>query len=134
IYLFARHEASVNWRMLFLNPGILATLVGLIMLFLPFSWPDMIVRTFEDVGKMTVPLSMILIGSLLADTRMDDFKQYCSNLYIWLASLMKLLILPLTLLIFILFGVPRNTASYCRADNRYAKRHHHYGVCTEVWS
>ncbi|SEJ13093.1 hypothetical protein SAMN04488127_1057 [Bhargavaea ginsengi] len=106
IYLFARHEASVNWRMLFLNPGILATLVGLIMLFLPFSWPDMIVRTFEDVGKMTVPLSMILIGSLLADTRMDDFKQYCSNLYIWLASLMKLLILPLTLLIFILFGVP----------------------------
>lgn len=108
IYLFTRHDASVNWRMLFLNPGILATLVGLVMLFLPFSWPDMLLRTFEDVGKMTVPLSMILIGSLLADTSMNDFRYYSRNLYIWAASAMKLLILPVTLLVFLLFQVPNH--------------------------
>ncbi|WP_376869500.1 AEC family transporter [Bhargavaea changchunensis] len=106
IYLFTRNDASVTWRALFLNPGILATLVGLAMLFLPFNWPDMLLRTFEDVGKMTVPLSMILIGSLLADTRFEDFKLYSKNLYIWSASLMKLWILPLTLLVFLFLQVP----------------------------
>ena len=108
IYLFTRHETTVDCRRLFLNPGILATLVGLAMLFLPFSWPDMLLRTFEDVGKMTVPLSMILIGSLLADTRVADFKYYSRNLYIWTASLMKLLILPLSLLVFLFLQVPEH--------------------------
>lgn len=106
IYLFTRHEAAVYWPRLFLNPGILATLIGLVMLFLPFSWPDMLLRTFEDVGQMTVPLSMILIGSLLADTKMADFRRYSSNLYLWIASIMKLLVLPTTLLVFLFLQVP----------------------------
>jgi malate permease and related proteins len=106
IYLFTRHDVSVSWRVLFLNPGILATLLGLTMLFLPFSWPGMLLRTFEDVGTMTVPLSMILIGSLLADTSIKDFKYYSRNRYIWAASFMKLLALPVTLLVFLLFQVP----------------------------
>ncbi|WP_236823315.1 AEC family transporter [Bhargavaea massiliensis] len=106
IYLFTRHEAAVDWRRLFLNPGILATLIGLVMLFLPLNWPDMLLRTFEDVGQMTVPLSMILIGSLLADTKMADFRRYSSNLYLWIASIMKLLVLPSTLLVFLFLQVP----------------------------
>lgn len=106
IYLFTRHEADVYWPRLFLNPGILATLIGLVMLFLPFSWPDMLLRIFEDVGQMTVPLSMILIGSLLADTKMADFRRYSSNLYLWIASIMKLLVLPTTLLVFLFLQVP----------------------------
>ncbi|KZE40316.1 auxin efflux carrier [Bhargavaea cecembensis] len=108
IYLFTRHDVSVSWRVLFLNPGILATLVGLAMLFLPFSWPGMLLRTFEDIGTMTVPLSMILIGSLLADTSMNDFRYYSRNVYLWTASSMKLLVLPMTLLIFLLFRVPEH--------------------------
>lgn len=108
IYLFTRHEAAVYWPRLFLNPGILATLIGLVMLFLPLSWPDMLLRTFEDVGQMTVPLSMILIGSLLADTSMNDFRRYSRNVYIWAASSMKLLVLPVTLLVFLLFQVPEH--------------------------
>lgn len=106
IYLFTKHDKSVNWRVLFFNPGILATLVGVCMLFLPFSWPDIILTTFEGVGKMTIPLSMILIGSLLADIQMKDFLQYGKNVYVWSAAMLKLIILPLSLLVFIFLPVP----------------------------
>ena len=106
IYLFTMHDRSVNWSVLFFNPGILATLLGVSMLFLPFSWPDMILTTFEGVGKMTIPLSMILIGSFLADIEMKDFLLYGKNIYIWIASILKLIILPLSLLVFLFLPVP----------------------------
>ena len=108
IYLFTRHDQNINWRVLFFNPGILATLVGVCMIFLRFSWPDMILMTFEGVGKMTIPLSMILIGSFLADIQMKDFLQYGKNVYIWIAAILKLIILPLSLLVFIFLPVPRS--------------------------
>jgi len=108
IYLFTKHDRSINWRVLFFNPGIVATLVGVCMLLLPFSWPDMILKTFEEVGKMTIPLSMILIGSFLAEIEMKDLLLYRKNIYIWIAAILKLMILPLTLLVFIFLPVPRS--------------------------
>src|SRR5699024_3303378 len=90
IYLFTRNEQSIHWKRLFLNPGILSTFVGLIMLFLPYRWPDPFIETFESVGMMTIPLSMILIGSSLADVKWHDFRQYGQNIYIWIAASCKL--------------------------------------------
>src|SRR5690625_7631222 len=92
--------------MIFYNPGILATFICLCMLFLQLIWPKMLLDTFEDVGKMTIPLSMILIGSLLADLRMKDLRQYSKNIYIWIALFCKLLFLPLSLLVFLFLHVP----------------------------
>lgn len=106
IYLFTKGEQHVNWKVLFLNPGILSTLTGLIMLFMPFSWPTPLLATFEDVGKMTIPLSMILIGSLLADIRKHEWRQYSKNIYLWIAASCKLVMLPLTLFVFLFFHVP----------------------------
>lgn len=60
----------------------------------------------EDVGKMTIPLSMILIGSMLADIRLQDMRQYFKNIYVWIAALYKLLIIPLFLLVFLFLNVP----------------------------
>ena len=106
IYIFTKSEPRINWKGLFLNPGILSTLLGLGMLFLPYKWPNPILDTFESIGKMTIPLSMILIGSLLSDIKWYDFKTYCKNIYLWIAACCKLLILPSFLLIFIFFNVP----------------------------
>lgn len=108
IYLFTKHEQNVNWKMLFFNPGIVATLVGLCMLILPFGWPSILLKTFEDVGKMTIPLSMMLIGSFLADFDKKDFIWFGKNRYIWLAATMKLLLLPLSLLFFVFLPVPHS--------------------------
>ncbi|OZU87348.1 auxin efflux carrier [Virgibacillus indicus] len=106
IYIFTKNEQSVNWKGLFLNPGILSTLTGLVMLFLPYKWPSPISDTFKSIGEMTIPLSMILIGSLLAEIKWHDFRQYSKNLYIWIAAGCKLVILPVFLFIFLFLHVP----------------------------
>jgi len=106
IYIFTKDEQSINWKALFFNPGILSTLVGLGMLFFPYNWPAPLLDTFESVGKMTIPLSMLLIGSLLADIQWYDLRQYCKNVYIWIAAGCKLLVLPLFLFIFLFLDVP----------------------------
>lgn len=106
IYIFTKSEQSVNWKLLFLNPGFLSTIIGLVMLFLPYKWPGALLDTFEGVGKMTIPLSMILIGSLLADIRWHELRKYSKNIYIWIASCCKLIILPLFLFVFFFLHVP----------------------------
>lgn len=106
IYIFTKSESLINWKGIFLNSGILATMLGLIMLFSPYEWPSPILNTFETVGKVTIPLSMILIGSLLAEIKWDDLWNYSRNIYIWIASCCKLLIIPSFLIIFLYFNVP----------------------------
>lgn len=106
IYIFTKEQRQINWKGLIFNPGILSTLLGLFMMFLPFHWPQAFLETFEDVGKMTIPLSMILIGSLLAEISWSDFRQYIKNVYIWIAASFKLLIFPISLLVFLVFNVP----------------------------
>jgi len=105
IYLFTKNKHGMNRRLLVLNPGILSTLIGLIILFLPFKLPLMILETFESIGKMTILLSMILIGSLLAEIDRKKLIDYSKNIYIWIAASWKLIILPLFLFVFLLFNV-----------------------------
>ena len=106
IYIFTKKDQRVNWKPLLLNPGILSTFVGLGMLFLPYTWPRPMLDTFESVGMMTIPLSMLLIGSLLADISWKECKRYSKNLYVWNAAMLKLLIIPLVLLVFLFLHVP----------------------------
>ncbi|SFB36245.1 hypothetical protein SAMN04488072_11934 [Lentibacillus halodurans] len=106
IYLFTNDKSQIEWRKIFLNPGVLSTLTGMLVLFLPISWPGLLVSTFENVGKMTVPLSMILIGSLIANITCKDFAFLMKNIYIWKAVMFKLLIIPLLLIPFAAFSIP----------------------------
>jgi len=76
------------------------------MMFMPFHWPQTVIQTLEDVGKMTIPLSMILIGNLLAEISWSDFRQYIKNVYIWTSTSFKLLVFPLSLLVFIFLHIP----------------------------
>ncbi|TFJ91944.1 AEC family transporter [Lentibacillus salicampi] len=106
IYLFTKDKAQIAWRNIILNPGVVSTLTGILVLFLPISWPGLLTNTFESVGKMTVPLSMILIGSLIANITYQDFGSLMKNTYIWKAVILKLLIIPLLLLPFGAFSIP----------------------------
>lgn len=106
IYIFTKNDQIVNWRKLFFNPGILATLIGLLTVFVRFNWPTVLMETFESVGKMTIPLSMILTGSLLANIKWNELRYYSKNVYIWIAASCKLLIIPLFLFVFLFLHVP----------------------------
>ncbi len=103
------------------------------MLFLPFSWPIPLLDTFESVGKMTIPLSMILIGSLLADLQWHELRQYSKNIYIWIAAGCKLFILPLFLFVFLFFSSTISISHHCSVNICNAKRIHNICLCAKIW-
>lgn len=58
--------------------------------------PGIIAEPIKMLGGMTPPLSMLLIGSFLADM---NWKQCLSNKKIWLYSLFKMVIIPIIILL-----------------------------------
>jgi len=71
IYLFrkAGTEAKTNFRAIILNPALIITFVGFIFFVTGFRLPDTLNNGIGLVGGMTVPLSMLLVGSILAKSR-----------------------------------------------------------------
>lgn len=106
IYLFTPESNKNYWKNIFLNPGILSTLLGLLILFSPLTFPSIISNGLEMVGKMTVPLSMIIIGSLMAQIKLEDIPLFF-NSYLWKSAIFKLLVFPSLLMAFLLFSVPQ---------------------------
>jgi predicted permease len=105
IFVVARVGQKISWRQLLLNPGVIATSIGFIVMLMPFRFPSLIGSVLVDIGTMTLPLSMILIGSLLAGISAQEFKQLMKNRYIWYATGAKLLLLPMLLIPFLWFPV-----------------------------
>lgn len=106
IYLFDKNE--INWKRVCLNPGFLSTIVGMIIFILPIGWLDVISKGFEMIGKMTIPLSMIVIGSLIANMKLHSFLSAIKYGPLWKIVIAKLLIIPLFLIPFIGLSVPHS--------------------------
>jgi len=106
IYLFARNSEIVQWRRVFINPGVTSTLAGLVLMILPGTLPIAVSNTLELTGKPTVPLSMLLIGVLLGSMTSDKLEGYLMNKHLWLASFYKLLLFPFLLFPFAFFPLP----------------------------
>ena len=83
-----------------LNPGLLATLAGFIAFLFSWKFPSPIHQTLTMVGGLTTPLSMILIGSLLA---MSSVRRTLKTPILWGLSFIRLLVLPLAVLFFMKF-------------------------------
>jgi malate permease and related proteins len=105
VYLVSRHKVKLPYWKLFINPGVIATIIGLILLTTPLTLPDTISKSFQLIGLCTIPLSMIFIGSLLGNIKKDDLYCYLRYYPLWLVALFKLLILPLLLFPFLLLHI-----------------------------
>jgi predicted permease len=106
IYIIAKGQKSLTWTMIFLNPGVLATLCGIIVFLPPFGWPVLVSKLFESVGTTTIPLSMLLIGSLIGNLSFNEIWRLCGNIHLWLAAMAKLLWIPLLLFPLAFFDLP----------------------------
>lgn len=106
IWIFASESAQIRWRNIVLNPGIVATIAGLIMMFIPFTMPVIFAQTLEMIGKMTIPLSMIMIGSLLSEIEITTVIQSLSSSTLWKSAIVKLLVIPFLLFPFMFLKVP----------------------------
>ncbi len=106
IYLFARHSKNLPWRSVFMNPGVISTLIGLILMLLPGTLPNALSNTLEMLGKPTVPLSMLLIGVLLGALPSQLLTSFLKSSHLWLASFYKLLLFPLVVVPFVFLSLP----------------------------
>jgi hypothetical protein len=106
IYLFAGKDEAIPWRKLLFNPGILATGIGILIFFLPFHWPRMFDHLFEMVGNTTIPLSMLLIGTMIANINIKHSIHLLKDKTVWGMAATRLLLIPLLLFPLLFFSLP----------------------------
>ncbi|QUI24951.1 AEC family transporter [Vallitalea pronyensis] len=78
----------------FVNPGLMATVIGLILFFLHIQLPKIIVDGTTMLGNITTPLSMIVIGGSLYDAKISNI---LSKHKILIYCVLKMIIFPLLL-------------------------------------
>lgn len=103
ILLFSKQKETGVARQILLHPAILAVGIGLIPFLFSLQLPAVISRPANLLGSMTTPLSMLVIGAMIADAKLKGLFER-SALY---GSFIRLLVVPLlTLAGLKAFGLP----------------------------
>jgi len=92
IMLLSGGQDTMNFRKIFLNPGILSAVVGLLMFFGSVILPGPLYTVDQLIGNMHLPLCMLVMGCRLSRIRI---RQLFSGTLLWLTALESLLLLPL---------------------------------------
>lgn len=106
IYLFVGKNEYIQWRQVFLNPGILSTLIGFLIFILPYHLPNIILSIFKSVGSTTIPLSMLLMGALIANINLKNSLFLLKNKTLWMVTFIRLMVIPLCLFPILFFSLP----------------------------
>lgn len=88
-------EVHFEWQKL-MNPGFLFSLLAIVIFFLQIPVPSAVGTFVSYMGNTAVPLSMILIGVMMAKI---DLKSIFTNLTVYLFAFFKLLVLPIALVL-----------------------------------
>ena len=97
-YIIGGKEA-MNLKKVIANPNIIAMLLGLLFFFNGWKLPEIPSLAIERTGACIAPVSMIVIGILIASS---DLKSVFSRKRSWLVCLIRLLLMPM-LCIFLLW-------------------------------
>lgn len=76
-----------------LAPTCLSSIAAIVIALFPFDIPDIALSVLSSVGGITTPVSMLVIGSALADI---DSRSIFTDLRVFLISAVRLAIIPLT--------------------------------------
>lgn len=70
--LFTSVDKKDAFRKLMKHPCIVSIFIGLLLMILPFQMPDFLNDTISAISKCTTPVSMFVIGSILADAPVES--------------------------------------------------------------
>lgn len=84
------------WKQVLTNPNIIAVLLGLACFLLSLKLPAPVYTALEMVGAMNSPLSMLVVGSLLAEVK---FTELFSGIALYYGTLIRLIVIPLVALL-----------------------------------
>jgi predicted permease len=90
--LFTGKKDLKALRQVITHPGIIATAIGMLMFVFSLSMPLPLEKALVSVGAMTTPLSMIIVGSMLAEIK---FKEVFSGFAVYYVSAVRLIAAPL---------------------------------------
>ena len=92
--LYYHRDTAPSLRMVsksvFTNPLAIAIILGIIMSWLPFRLPVLMVETGSYLASMTLPLALLCAG---ASIRLQEFR---SSPWLYLAILSKIILIPLS--------------------------------------
>lgn len=86
----ANTRISFNWRMVF-SPALCSTYIVIALVYFQIRTPKIVGEAFTLVGYMTIPASLMVIGSTLANIRVLEM---FGNWRIYVMSILKLLVIP----------------------------------------
>lgn len=97
-------KGKLPWKKLIYNPALISVIISMTLFLSKTMLPVTVKDGLKMVGDMTFPLSMIIIGSLLADMKLINILSHYS---VYLFSLLKLIAVPAVMLIIAkLFNLP----------------------------
>lgn len=91
VFIFSGKGDIKSAKKALLNPGIVSVFIGLFIFLFSIKLPIPIQKTLELVGSMTTPLSMIIIGSTLADSKIASIFESKS---IYFGTIVRLILIP----------------------------------------
>lgn len=96
IILFNGKIEKKDLKKVLLNPSIIAVIIGLMVMIFNIHISQVLYSTLDLVGGITSPLSMIIIGVILANANIVN---YLKDYTIYYSSILKLVVLPCILII-----------------------------------
>ncbi len=94
VMLFSDKISLKEMKKLVFNPGLVAVYVGIFLMVFHIQLHPILQNSFYLVGSMTTPISMLIIGFLLSRI---NLKSIFNNATIFYGTLLKLIVIPLSL-------------------------------------
>lgn len=104
VFIITEDRQNVNFKKIITNPVLISVILGYLIFFLQIPIPSYATNIFNIVGNLNTPLAMIVSGVYLAQS---NLKQMITNKKIYIVSIFRLIIIPITTLLifkFIPFG------------------------------
>lgn len=92
VAVFSGEKDLKNLKKLILNPAIISIFIGFILFAFSIKLPDVVVSAINSVGNITSPLSMLIIGSMLAEV---SIKGVFAGTSLYIGSFFRLIFAPL---------------------------------------
>lgn len=122
ILMFQEEKEKGLYKKIFLNPGIISVIIGMILFIFSIKLPYFILQTIDLIGGITIPLSMLIVGISICSV---NLKSAFREIKYYYASFIRLIITPILvygILYFIGFtgialGIPVIVSSMPAASN-----------------
>ena len=92
VYVYSRDKKRLSFKRAFINPGVLGTLISLVLFVFSIKLPSYIGQTVSYIADLNTPLAMIIVGTFLAGV---NVKELIKNKSFYLVTFIRLILAPL---------------------------------------